>query len=73
MRRSSDHAADSTVLLQVYATQHGRALGAFDAHDDAVSCLVTCAAPDSIISASWDCSVKLWRYAGHLSGPLKAL
>ncbi|CAK0760340.1 hypothetical protein CVIRNUC_002763 [Coccomyxa viridis] len=48
---------------KVYATQHGRALGAFDAHDDAVSCLATCAAPDSIISASWDCSVKLWSVA----------
>ncbi len=47
--------------LQVYAMQHGRPLGAFEAHDDAVSCLATTDLPDQIISASWDCSVKLWR------------
>ena len=58
--------------MQVYATQHGRPLGSFGAHDDAVSCVLAPPAADHIISASWDCSVKTWRCSPGLNCPAEA-
>lgn len=48
---------------QVYASQHGRVLGAWAAHDDAVSCVAAPPLAAHLVTASWDCSVKIWRWA----------
>lgn len=55
--------------VQVYATLHGRPLGSFAAHDDAVSCLEVPPASDLVVTASWDCTVKLWRCLSLIWGP----
>lgn len=47
--------------VYAYAPGPGRQLGAFAGHSDAVSCLHLWA-PDQLLTASWDCSVKLWRW-----------
>ena len=57
---------DSLESMQVYAfsVESGRVLGSYVAHDDAVSCIALAhqgAADMDLVTASWDCSVKLWR------------
>ena len=50
--------------LQVYAYALGSGgdLGSFQAHDDAVSCLVQPeSSPDLLLTGSWDSTVRCWR------------
>ena len=47
--------------VYAYAPGPGRQLGAFAGHSDAASCLHLLA-PDQLLTASWDCSIKLWRW-----------
>eukprot|EP00698_Gefionella_okellyi_P007557 TRINITY_DN1854_c0_g1_i1.p1 TRINITY_DN1854_c0_g1~~TRINITY_DN1854_c0_g1_i1.p1 ORF type:complete len:924 (+),score=194.54 TRINITY_DN1854_c0_g1_i1:40-2772(+) len=48
---------DNNVYL--YSFQYGRVMDTLTAHDDAVSAVVM--RDDSLLTASWDSSVKLWR------------
>ena len=47
--------------VYAYAPGPGRQLGAFPGHSDAVSCLHLWGS-DQLLTASWDCSIKLWRW-----------
>ena len=59
---------DVLLCVQVYAysVAFGRQLGSWAAHDDSVACLQL-VTREQLVTASWDCSVKLWRRAllGH--------
>lgn len=59
--------------MQVYAysVAFGRELGSWAAHDDTVACLHLLP-EDRLITASWDCSVKIWRSALPLSADQSA-
>ena len=62
---SGDPGSDAvTAGLQVYAysVAFGRQLGSWAAHDDTVACLQLLTG-EQLVTASWDCSVKLWRRA----------
>ena len=48
--------------VYAYAPGPGRQLGAFAGHSDAVSCLHLWN-PNQLLTASWDCSIKVWRWA----------
>ena len=50
------------VQVYAYSVEYGRVLGSFTAHDDTVSCLQLLHSPSRLLTASWDGSVKLWRY-----------
>ncbi len=52
--------------MYAYSVAFGRELGSWAAHDDTVACLQLLS-EECLVTASWDCSVKLWR-CGH--GPL---
>lgn len=48
--------------VYAYATGTGRLAGSWEAHLDAVACLVLPAAqPDLLLSGSWDATVRTWR------------
>jgi len=46
--------------VYAYSVAFGRELGSWAAHDDTVACLQLLS-EECLITASWDCSVKLWR------------
>ena len=50
------------VQVYAYALGPGRDLGSFEAHDDAVTCLVQPdACLDTLLTGSWDSTVRSWR------------
>ncbi|KAG2501969.1 hypothetical protein HYH03_000465 [Edaphochlamys debaryana] len=46
-----------------YSPDAGRVVGAWDAHDDAVCCVEAAPGLGSLVTTSWDCSVKIWSLA----------
>ena len=52
----------SGMQVYAYSVAFGRQLGSWAAHDDTVACLQLLTG-DQLVTASWDCSVKLWRRA----------
>lgn len=53
---------DSGKQVYAYSVAFGRQLGNWAAHDDTVACLQLLTG-EQLVTASWDCSVKLWRRA----------
>ncbi|GFR43449.1 hypothetical protein Agub_g4532, partial [Astrephomene gubernaculifera] len=59
--------------VYAYSADAGRVVGCFEAHDDAVCCMqlmtthgssaAAASAAASLVTASWDCSVKIWSLA----------
>ena len=54
----------SGMQVYAYSVAFGRQLGSWAAHDDTVACLQLLTG-EQVVTASWDCSVKLWRRALH--------
>uniref|UniRef100_A0A2M4CUC0 Putative neutral sphingomyelinase n=2 Tax=Anopheles darlingi TaxID=43151 RepID=A0A2M4CUC0_ANODA len=50
---------DNTIII--YNMDFGKISCTIPAHDDAVSCLSYICRHNLLISASWDCSIKIWR------------
>ncbi|RZF42157.1 hypothetical protein LSTR_LSTR004306 [Laodelphax striatellus] len=49
---------DSSILM--YDIECGRVIDQVNGHEDAVSCLLWCDQKNYLISASWDCCVRIW-------------